>query len=191
MSYHLPELLQTKSVRIFIHIFKSLKRFLWVSLVENIIVKLIIFTVFSLLRTILREKANAVERTKIQNQGTLKNINKYREFNTSASYIMLLTIAFATFINTKIFLINFNKLVTFPRKRCCLAWAHKICICFQQWQYLFSGENPNCQSINNVEIWALSWPRESEHHLQKPVINKFLVCVGSDTRFKQAKHLLR
>ena len=152
MSYHLPELLQTKSVRIFIHIFKSLKRFLWVSLVENIIVKLIIFTVFSLLRTILREKANAVERTKIQNQGTLKNINKYREFNTSASYIMLLTIAFATFINTKIFLINFNKLVTFPRKRCCLAWAHKICICFQQWQYLFSGENPNCQSINNVEI---------------------------------------
>ena len=89
MPYHLPELLQTKSARILIHIFESLKRFLWVILAENIIVKLITFIVFSLLRTILREKANAVERTKKQNQGTLKNVNKYHEFNTSASYIML------------------------------------------------------------------------------------------------------
>ena len=101
MPYHLPELLQTKSVRILIHIFESLKRFLWVILAENIIVKLITFIVFSLLRTILREKANAVERTKKQNQGTLKNANKYHEFNTSASYIMLYNYCICDFYKCK------------------------------------------------------------------------------------------
>ena len=99
-----------------------------------------------------------------------------RQINSfiTTSYIMSLIIAFANFINAKSFLIIFTKLVN--------AWEHRICICFQQWQYVFLGEIP--------VAWpdlTLPWPIENQRHLQKPIMNKVLVWVSLDPRLKQTK----
>ena len=95
---------------------------------ENITVKLFTLIVVSTLRIILRQKTNAVERTKMQYKCILnsENINKHHEYNTSVNCIKSL--------------IGFENLVAFTRKLCCLKRAIEYVFAFNHGNIFFQGK---------------------------------------------------
>ena len=113
-------------------------------------------TLFIVHCSFLKQKENIVERTKMQYNWILENINKYHKWNISVSYIKSIVVASENCHKRQIFFEHFHQNSCFIRKWCCLHSSKEyISIFFQQWHSSF-WESPNCH-FGKFQVWIVNW----------------------------------